>query len=483
MQLSPVSGPSRRRVAAAVAAVAVLASIVAGTPAGITASPVAAQDAPPIPLLGVVSPADGPASERHGRSELDAELVSRTFDPTSGTYEIQVRATLDSRALCLPVAFDCILEPETDPVDAELVDIDCPGPLWNHLGFFTDVCLKQFFTAGLDQQFLLTYQTLPGSAPDSVTLPVRFGRGLFPIMLQELARTELTVALDAQLDVTTTCPADTVDAGDPIDCTLSVAFPDTPDAIPVAVAEIAVEPTPGALVSSPTLTAQGAPGSEWSCAPTGCTLTGSPLQPGDVVEFAWSAAAATTPDGGELTLDAVLTWPVDRTATATDNVAIAGSTDTELTIAKSAVTERARPGGTLDWVVTVENVGVAGRPDALDARNVVLTDAAARWITDLVVTPIDGVGDWTCSGSSCTTDLMPSGVATFAVAGRLAQDAPVGAALVNQVDVVWENDVFGPGVPAVAGATITVEAVPEPPAPTPAATTDERPPASLAFTG
>ena len=169
-------------------------------------------------------------------------------------------------------------------------------------------------------------------------------------------------------------------------------------------------------------------------------------------------------------------------------MAIAGSSDTELTIAKSAVTERVRPGGTVDWVVTVENVGVAGRPNALDARKVVLTDAAARWITDLVVTPMDGVGDWTCSASTCTTDLMPAGVATFAVTGRLADDAPVGAALVNQVDVVWENDVFGPGVPAVAGATVTVEAIPprpEPvsPAPAPAAMTDQRPPASLAFTG
>ena len=118
------------------------------------------------------------------------------------------------------------------------------------------------------------------------------------------------------------------------------------------------------------------------------------------------------------------------------------------TIAKSAVTERVRhPGGTVDWVVTVENVGVAGRPDALDARKVVLTDAAARWITDLVVTPMDGVGDWTCSASTCTTDLMPAaGVATFAVTGRLADDAPVAGALVNQVDVVWENDVV-PGSP------------------------------------
>ena len=194
--------------------------------------------------------------------------------------------------------------------------------------------------------------------------------------------------------------------------------------IPVAVAEISVEPTPGALVSSPTLTAQGVPGAEWSCAPTGCTLTGAALQPGDVVEFAWSATAADTPDGGDLTLDAVLAWPVDRTATTTEDVAIAGSSDTELTVAKSAVTERVRPGGTVDWVVTVDNVSVAGRPDALDARSVVLTDAAARWITDLVVTPIDGVGDWTCSASSCTSDLMPAGVATFAATGRPADDAP-----------------------------------------------------------
>ena len=131
-----------------------------GASGGPTAPPVAAQDAP-----SVVSPADGPPAERHGRSDLDAQLVSRTFDPTSGTYEIQVRATLDSRALCIPAVFDCILEPETEPVDAELVDIDCPGPLWNHLGFFTDVCLKQFFTAGLDQQFLLTYRTLPETSP------------------------------------------------------------------------------------------------------------------------------------------------------------------------------------------------------------------------------------------------------------------------------------------------------------------------------
>ena len=276
MQLSPVSVPSRGRVAAAVVVIAVLAPIVGVAPGGIGVSPVASVAAQgPAP---VVSPADGPASERHGRSELDVQLLSRTFDPASGTYEIQVRATLDSRlALCLPVAFDCILEPETDPADAELVEIDCPGPLWNHLGFFTDVCLKQFFTAG-------GRPAVPAHLPDAARQRPRQRDAARPIRPWSVpdhapgagADPSHGLVLDAQLDLTTTCPADTVDAGDPIDCTLSVAFPDTPDVIPVAAAEIAGEVHPGGarLLAHAHRRGRLPAGAEWSCAATGCTLTG-----------------------------------------------------------------------------------------------------------------------------------------------------------------------------------------------------------------
>ncbi len=74
---------------------------------------------------------------------------------------------------------------------------------------------------------------------------------------------------------------------------------------------------------------------------------------------------------------------------------------------------------------------------------------------------------------------MPAGVATFRVDGRLAPDATPGL-VVNQVDVVWSNDVFGPDHPAVAGSAIEVlgtEVVPVPVAPSTSV------PSSLAFTG
>lgn len=128
----------------------------------------------------------------------------------------------------------------------------------------------------------------------------------------------------------------------------------------------------------------------------------------------------------------------------------------------------------------MQNVGGAGAPGDLDARTVALTDVASDAVEGLTIAFVGGAGDWTCTGSGCSAATMPPGTATFLVEGTLAAGAPAGSAVVNQVDVTWDNDVRGPDFPAVAGASLEVGATP-PPAPAPAPSSDV--PRSLAFTG
>jgi uncharacterized repeat protein (TIGR01451 family) len=440
------------------------AGLVAATPAT-----VAAQD--PVPADDLAA-----FDARHGRSRLSMELVSRSYDAPAQQWVLVLEARLDSRAICLPLVFDCIVEPQARPSGATLTDVECVDPWWGHLGIFTDRCMKQLFFAGHDQTFRFTYRTDAGSDPDALTIGARFGRGVVPIILQQLASTELTVDLRASLDVAKDCPDTTVGPGAPIECELTVTYAGQ-DAGPVTVAELADTVSDPSLIEGATLTTTDP---DWTCPGAGapCGLTGS-IEAGDSVVFDYAATAADTQDGGDVENTATLTYetgPDTLVATSVDRVTVTGRQDTVLDIVKTADAETARPGDRVSWTVTVANVGVPGGV-ALDASSVVLTDVASGVVSDLTIAQVDGVGTWTCSDGVCTTPSMPPGTTTFRATGTLSSTAVAGDVVVNQTDVRWTNDVFGPDHPAVAGATLSVAQAPPSPTPAPAR------PASLAFTG
>lgn len=420
---------------------------------------------------GASDPLVATADGRHGRSVLSLELVDRTFDVSTGAWTLVVEGRLDSRALCLPILFDCVVEPQ-EPEGASLTSVECLSPWWNHLGFFEDRCIKQALVIGHDQRFRFTYVTDTGAAPASIDIDVRVGRGFLPVIIRELTAASLQIDLTASADVVKQCPAVSVVAGEVFECQITVSSPDPGGAPPsIDVAELADTGVPGGLVTSESL--DGPVG--WTCVATTCTLDGSTLDPGDRAEFTYRATATATQDGGTFENTATLEYGVgtpDLTATSSDRVVVVGQLDTDLVVEKVAETASARPGEAVSWVVSITNDGLA-------ANDVVLTDLVVGPVEGLSVRLIDGVGTWDCAAAQCTTPSMPAGVARFRVDGTLAATATPGT-VVNQVDVVWTNDVFGPDHPAVAGAAIEVLSavvVPE------QRTTTTNPPASLAFTG
>lgn len=411
------------------------------------------------------------ADGRHGRSVLTLGLADRTFDVDTGAWTVVVQGRLDSRALCLPVLFDCVVEPQA--VDgATLTSVDCLSPWWNHLGIFQDRCIKQALVIGHDQQFRFTYVTDPGVAPAGLDIDVRVGRGFLPVILRELTSATLQVDLTASADVTKQCPAVSVAAGEEFDCEITVSSPDPGDAPPsIDVAALTDAGAPGGLVTAESLTGPAG----WSCVGLTCTLTDPTFDPGETAAFTYRATATATQDGGTFENTATLDYGVgaaDRTATSSDRVVVVGELDTDLAVEKVAVSTSARPGEAVSWIVTIIN-------DGLPADDVVLTDLVAGAVEGVSVQHLEGVGTWNCAAQRCSTSSMPAGVARFRVDGTLAATAAPGT-VVNQVDVVWSNDVFGPDHPAVAGAAIEVLSavvVPE------QRTTTTNPPASLAFTG
>lgn len=420
---------------------------------------------------GASDPLVATADGRHGRSVLSLELVDRTFDVGTGAWTLVVEGRLDSRALCLPILFDCVVEPQ-EPEGATLTTVDCLSPWWNHLGIFEDRCIKQALVIGHDQRFRFTYVTDPGAAPASIDIDVRVGRGFLPVIVRELTSATLQVDLTASADVTKQCPAVSVVAGEEFDCEITVSSPDPGDAPPsIDVAALTDAGAPGGLVTAESLTGPAG----WSCVGLTCTLTDPTFDPGESAAFTYTATATATQDGGTFENTATLDYGVgtpDLTATSSDRVVVVGQLDTDLVVEKVAETASARPGEVVSWVVSITNDGLA-------ANDVVLTDLVVGPVEGLSVQLIDGVGTWDCAAAQCTTSSMPAGVARFRVDGTLAATATPGT-VVNQVDVVWTNDVFGPDHPAVAGAAIEVLSavvVPE------QRTTTTNPPASLAFTG
>lgn len=463
-------------------AVLLVIPVGAGAAAAAGSAPSAGSAAAASSAGGAVQQAAAPEHRRTSRLQLD--LVSRAFDDVSDSWTVVVESRLDSNRICIPAVFDCIVQPGADPAGATLTDVECISPWWGHLGIFTDSCLKQLFFAGRHQRFRYTYVTEPGSAPAELAISSRFGRGLFPIMLQELASDDLVVSLTDQLDVAGSCPATVVQAGATFDCEVTITYPDNhPAGVPVTAANLA-----GALSGDTGVTLNGITTSspEWDCTTVPCVLdAGQQIDPGDSATFTINATAAPSVVGGTVTNTATVDYGTPaKQAVATSQVIVAGSGDTDLSITKVADQPSATPGQQVSWTITVTNAGVAGSV-ALPAGGVTVADVVPASITGLTVRHLSGGGTWTCDGAVCTNASMPPGTATFQVTGTVAAGATAGT-LVNEVDVTWSNDVLGPDFPVVAAGTITVQ-VPAPAttvAPTPSSTTvPAAAPARLAFVG
>ncbi len=444
-----------------------------------------------VALLPIALPspagAQAPAPEHRRTSRLELDLVSRDFDSVSGSWTVVVESRLDSNRVCVPAVFDCIVQPGDDPAGATLTDVECLSPWWGHLGIFTDSCLKQLFFAGHHQRFRYTYVTDPGVAPTELAISSHFGRGLFPIMLQELASDDLVVSLTDELEVDQVCPDTAVPAGDSFDCTITVTYPDDhPAGVPITAAtlDVALAGDTGVILNGVTTSS-----TDWDCSTVPCALAGGQqIDPGESATFTASATANPSVTGGTLESTATVDYGSPaKQAVASDPIIVSGSGDTDVTVTKVAEQDSAAPGQPVSWIVTVTNVGVPGSV-ALPADSVTVADLAPFPVSGLTITQLSGGGTWSCSGGVCTNPSMLPGAATFRVTGTLAANATAGS-LVNEVDVTWTNDLVGPDFPVVAAGTIDVQV----PAPTPSTTTTTTPttttttptraPARLAFTG
>ncbi len=440
-------------------------------------------------LLPVALPpsagAQTPAVEHHRTSRLQLDLISRDYDSVTGSWTVVVESRVDSNRVCVPAVFDCIVQPGATPTGATLTDVQCLSPWWGHLGIFTDSCLKQLFFAGHHQRFRYTYVTDPVVAPTQLTISSRFGRGLFPLMVQELASDELVISLSDELEVDQVCPDTTVAAGDTFECAVTVSYPeDHPAGVSITTAslDLGLGGDTGAVLGPVTTSS-----TDWDCTTVPCTLdVGQQIDPGESASFTVEIGANPSVTGGTILSTATVDYgPPAKQAQTTDPIVVAGSGDTSLSVTKVADQTTAAPGQQVSWTVTVTNTGVPGWV-ALPAQDVVLADVVPASVAGLSVTHLSGVGPWSCNGSVCTNPSMLPGAATFRVVGTLAADVAAGS-LVNEIDVTWSNDVLGPDFPVVAAGTLEVQV----PAPTPTTTTTTVPsttvptatPARLAFTG
>ncbi len=131
---------------------------------------------------------------------------------------------------------------------------------------------------------------------------------------------------------------------------------------------------------------------------------------------------------------------------------VVGNGDTDLEIQKSTTQTQVKPGGQVSWIVEVDNKG------PLDALDVVVTDLAPAGVDGMSLTYASGVGTWNCSSVTCTAASMGQGKATFTATGTLWSGATPDTAVVNEVELRWENDILGPDFPITAGSAIPVVA-------------------------
>jgi hypothetical protein len=398
-----------------------------------------------------------PAAAAGRHAELSLELVSRTFNAGTNNWTVVVDATLNSNYLCFPLLFDCIVGELTDPPNANLTDLQCRSPLWNHLIVFRNHCLKQIGHAGQDAEFRFTYLTDPGVTTGSLTVSAEFGRGVLPVTFQQLATASLTVDLNTSLDLTKTCP-DAVDSSAAVECTVTVSYPF--ESGPPIAATIVDEPD-GALIVGGTLT-QGSGTPTWNCAALTCSAT---VDAGDSATFTYAGSAAATATGGDGYNRVRFT--LGGTASVTDEITVVGTGDAYLGITKTSAQQKVKAGDPVTFTITLTNDGGTDGDLPLGSKavgsdvaavDVEVADTAPALVSGMTLDFTSGVGSWSCSGLVCTTATMPVGTATFTATGTLSADAAGGTLVLNEVGVTWFNDVFGPDFAEVAGAAVTVEA-------------------------
>lgn len=413
-----------------------------------------ASAAPEAPRVSAQEPVQAEAGGPR-KSKMKLVLKSRTYNLSTDNWTIVARARLTSNRICLPIAFNCIVGEVSSPSNATLTDLQCKSALWTHLLVFRDHCLKEILWAGHKQKFDFTYTTDPGVSTGTVKLDVEFGRGFLPVQFQQLAVASLTVDLGTPtLEIFKTCP-DTVESGATLTCEVTVSHPlpkggSGPDVTGISVTD---EPDAAldALTSGDTFTKTGGDGT-WACAGLECTIAA--LAAGESTTFQYQSNVNTTSTGGAGSNGAAVDWtgPTAGNKEASSDVVVVGNGDTTLGIQKTTTQTQVSPGGEVSWTVEVDNEG------PLDALNVVLTDLAPVGVDSLTLEYASGVGTWNCSTVTCTAAQMPQGKATFNATGTVSVGAAPDTAIVNEVEVKWDNDILGPDFPITAGSAIPVVA-------------------------
>lgn len=422
--------------------------------AGASPSTQSAAQAPQSLAQRAGATATTPEAVDHRRSEMDLDLKSRSYDSVDDNWTIVAEATLTSNRICLPLVFNCIVGELNTPDNASLENLSCDSPGWNHLRVFRNHCMKQLFFAGHDQKFTFTWTTDPGVSSGTVDLEVEFGRGILPHTFQKLVTAKLTVELDLSLDIAKSCPTE-VEAGAKLTCTITVDYPTPPTTGP-DISGIALTDKPDseltALVSSGVLTRTAGAGT-WDC--SGLECANGELSSGESATFEFTATVASDPLGGDGINEASVQWSTPSAGgplTADDEVVVRGTGDTELEIEKTTSDTEADPGGPITWTVKVTNAG------PLDATDVAVSDISPTEVDGLTLVYSEGVGEWTCEGTSCTSASMPVGSTTFTAAGTVSPDTKGDTSVVNEVAVTWANDILGPDFPITAGSAVPVVA-------------------------
>lgn len=389
-------------------------------------------------------------------SKMSLQQVSRTYNAGDDNWTIVAEARLTSNRICLPVLFNCIVGEVSSPPNASLTDLTCLSPLWSHLLVFRSHCLKEVFWAGHQQEFRFTWTTDPGVSTGTVQLAVEFGRGFLPVTFQQLATASLTVDLGTPtLEVSKRCPA-TVDSGATLTCQVEVSHPLPVGGSGPAVTGVTLteQPDPAlqALTSGADLVKASGDGT-WDCSGA-LTCTIGSLEAGQSTTFDYTANVNTTSTGGAGTNSATVAWtgPTAGEREASAGVVVAGNGDTTLDIRKATTQTQVAPGGQVTWTVEVENEG------PLAAQNVLVTDLAPSGVESMNLEYTSGVGSWTCASLSCSAATMPVGKATFTASGTVAGTAAPDSAIVNEVQVEWDNDILGPDFPISAGSAVAVVA-------------------------
>ncbi|MCC7078788.1 MAG: DUF11 domain-containing protein [Acidimicrobiia bacterium] len=385
-------------------------------------------------------------------SSITQALVEKTWQGDHWT--IVIEATLDSNVVCHFLLLQCVVQPEQDPPDMTLTGVSCLSGGWAHvmidvLGFSRNVCAKfNHHTAGQEPKFRFSYTT--DQIGGQVSETVKFYRFPEELFVPPRAEDTITIDLGVGLLLKKSCP-DTIEAGTNITCGLSVAYPAEPGGPPVMFGTLTELPPPEFVGG--TLTADDGP---WPCFALTCDILY--MWPGDAWAFTYTAFVDTLADGtvenrARLTYD---NGGGPQSVDAADDVTIYRPTDTFVTVTKQADQTSVQAGGKVSYTITVTNEGNGLVP--VDATNVVVADVPPPGMVDAVLSFVSGVGTWQCGGVVCTAATMPVGATTFALSGTVGAAVPGGTVLLNEVDVRWENDVFGPDFTERAGAETTVTA-------------------------